>query len=59
MDTTLEDKTKELMEESKMLLVELSIDKVSLGVHSMGKAYLLQVLVSYLQQLLLQTSANL
>lgn len=58
-DTTLEDKTKELMEESKMLLVELSIDKVSLGVHSMGKAYLLQVLVSYLQQLLLQTSANL
>lgn len=43
MDTTLEDKTRELMEESRMLLVELSIDKVSLGVHSMGKAYLMQV----------------
>lgn len=40
MDTTLEDKTKELMEESRMLLVQLSIDKVSLGVHSMGNAYL-------------------
>lgn len=52
-DTTLEDKTKELMEESRMLLVELSIDKVSLGVHSMGKAYLMQVLMCYLQQLLL------
>jgi len=37
-DTTLEDKTKELMEESRMLLVQLSIDKVSLGVHSMGKS---------------------
>ena len=36
-DTTLEDKTKELMEESRMLLVQFSIDKVSLGVHSMGK----------------------
>lgn len=40
MDTTLEDKTKELMEESRMLLVQLSIDKVSLAVHSMGKANL-------------------
>ncbi|XP_022802556.1 vacuolar protein sorting-associated protein 13D-like isoform X2 [Stylophora pistillata] len=35
-DTTLEDKTKELMEESRMLLVQFSIDRVSLGVHSMG-----------------------
>ena len=60
-DTTLEDKTKELMEESRMLLVQLSIDKVSLGVHSMGKANLLQVSTMYfsLQQLLLQTSAKL
>lgn len=36
-DTTLEDKTKELMEESRMLLVQFCIDRVSLGVHSMGK----------------------
>ena len=39
-ETTLEDKTKELMEESRMVLVEFSIDRVSLGVHSMGEAML-------------------
>ena len=39
MDTTLEDKTKELMEESRMLLVQFSIDRVSLGVHSMGNVF--------------------
>ena len=38
-DTTLEDKTKELMEESRMLLVQFSIDRVSLGVHSMGNVF--------------------
>ena len=38
-DTTLEDKTKELMEESRMLLVQFSIDRVSLGVHSMGDVF--------------------
>ena len=43
MDTTLEDKTKELMEESRMVLVQFSIDRVSLGVHSMGKAVMLYV----------------
>ena len=36
-DTTLEDRTKELMEESRMLLVQFCIDRVSLGVHSMGE----------------------
>ena len=36
-DITLEDRTKELMEESRMLLVQFCIDRVSLGVHSMGK----------------------
>lgn len=35
-DITLEDRTKELMEESRMLLVQFCIDRVSLGVHSMG-----------------------
>ena len=38
-DTTLEDKRKELMEESRMLLVQFSIDRVSLGVHSMGNVF--------------------
>ena len=41
MDITLEDKTKELMEESRMLLVQFAIDRVSLGVHSMGEVLLL------------------
>ena len=40
-DITLEDKTKELMEESRMLLVQFAIDRVSLGVHSMGEVLLL------------------
>ena len=40
-DITLEDKTKELMEESRMLLVQFAIDRVSLGVHSMGEMLLL------------------
>ena len=42
-DTTLEDKTKELMEESRMLLVQFSIDRVSLGVHSMGNFFVYNV----------------
>ena len=41
MDTTLEDKTKELMEESRMVVVQFSIDRVSLGVHSMGETIIL------------------
>lgn len=45
MDTTLEDKTKELMEESRMVLVQFSIDRVSLGVHSMGKTNFFQMLM--------------
>lgn len=40
-DITLEDKTKELMEESRMLLVQFAIDRVSLGVHTMGEVLLL------------------
>ena len=38
-DTTLEEIRKELMEESRMLLVQFSIDRVSLGVHSMGNVF--------------------
>ena len=40
-DITLEDKTKELMEESRMLFVQFAIDRVSLGVQSMGEVLLL------------------
>ena len=40
-DITLEDKTKELMEESRMLFVQFTIDRVSFGVQSMGEVLLL------------------
>ena len=53
-DTTLEDKTKELMEESRMVLVQFSIDRVSLGVHSMGEALTFLVAVRFLRWSVLQ-----
>lgn len=54
MDTTLEDKTKELLEESRMVLVQFIIDRVSLGVHSMGEALTFLVAVRILRWSVMQ-----